>query len=61
MPDEKVVVVTLTIEKSTKNTVKYEEIITDEPPVTGSLYLQKYVVARMGNPQTIKVTIEPGR
>ena len=28
-------------ERETKNTVRYEEQVTDEPPVVGTLYLQK--------------------
>ena len=45
-------------ERETKNTVRYEEQVTDAPPVVGTLYLQKYVLNRLGNPDRLRVTIE---
>ena len=45
-------------ERETKNTVRYEEQVTDEPPVVGTLYLQKYALNRLGNPDRLRVTIE---
>jgi hypothetical protein len=37
-------------ERETKNTVRLEEQVTDAPPVVGTLYLQKYALNRLGNP-----------
>ena len=45
-------------ERETKNTVRYEEQVTDAPPVVGTLYLQKYALNRLGNPDGLRVTIE---
>jgi len=45
-------------ERETKNTVRYEEQVTDAPPVVGTLYLQKYALNRLGNPDYLRVTIE---
>ena len=32
--------------------------MTDAPPVVGTLYLQKYALNRLGNPDCLRVTIE---
>jgi hypothetical protein len=32
--------------------------LTDAPPVVGTLYLQKYALNRLGNPDLLRVTIE---
>jgi hypothetical protein len=45
-------------ERETKNTVRYEEQVTDAPPIVGTLYLQKYALNRLGNPDCVRVTIE---
>ena len=45
-------------ERETKNTVRFEEKVTDAPPVVGTLYLQKYALNRLGNPDCLRVTIE---
>jgi hypothetical protein len=45
-------------ERETKNTVRFEEQVTDAPPVVGTLYLQKYALNRLGNPDCVRVTIE---
>lgn len=49
--------ITLTQDRVTKNTVRYQEIGTDEPNAINTLYVQK---AALGTPppQRIKVTIE---
>jgi hypothetical protein len=44
--------------KETKNTVRYEEPESDQPIVIGTLYLQKWALHRLGDPETITVTIE---
>lgn len=43
--------------KETKNTVRYEEPESDQPLVIGTLYLQKWALHRLGDPETITVTI----
>ncbi len=43
--------------KETKNTVRYEEPESDQPLVIGTLYLQKWAVHRLEDPETITVTI----
>ena len=45
-------------ERETKNTVRFEEQVTDPPPVVGTLYLQKYALSRLGNPDCLRVTVE---
>ena len=45
-------------ERETKNTVRYEEQVTDAPPVVGTLYLQKYALNQLGNPDCLRVTID---
>jgi len=48
----------LTREKETKNTIKFAENERDDgPPVVGTLYVQKYALKQLGNPETIKITI----
>ena len=44
--------------KEAKNTVRYEEPESDQPIVIGTLYLQKWALHRLGDPETITVTIE---
>jgi hypothetical protein len=44
--------------KETKNTVRFEEPESDQPLVIGTLYLQKWAVHRLDDPETITVTIE---
>ena len=51
--------VTLRRAKETKDTVRYEESEGDQPPVVGTLYLQKWAVHRLGDPETLTVTISP--
>ncbi len=43
--------------RETKNTVRYEEPESDQPLVIGTLYLQKWAVHRLEDPETIMVTI----
>jgi hypothetical protein len=47
--------------KETKNTVRYAEPESDQPTVIGTLYLQKWAVHRLEDPETITVTIEGAR
>jgi len=46
-------------ERETKNTRRYEEERGDNREfVVGTLYLQKSATAKLGNPDSLKVTIE---
>ena len=49
--------VTLHRTRETKNTVRYEEPETGEPLVIGTLYVQKWAIHRLEDPQAITVTI----
>ena len=51
--------VTLRRTKETKNTVRYEEPETDQPLVIGTLYVHKWAIKRLEEPETITVTIAP--
>lgn len=51
--------VEMTLEKDTKNTVRFQEVHDDtEHPVLRTLYLSKPEHAKLGAPQSISVTIE---
>jgi len=50
--------VTLKRVKETKNTIRYEELEGGEPPIVGTLYLQKWATHRLEDPETITATIE---
>ena len=50
--------VTLHRAKETKNTVRFEEPESGDPPIIGTLYLQKWATHRLEDPETITVTIE---
>lgn len=60
-PEAVQVTTSFVLEKETKNTKKYEEVPeSGQPPIVGSLYLQKFVAERLGNPETVTVTITAG-
>lgn len=44
------------VEKETKNTVRYTEVAEGQPPVIGTIYVQKW--ALKGIPKKVKVTLE---
>ena len=44
-------------EKETKNTVRYQEVETDQAPAIGALYIQKWAVKQLGDPQTITIKL----
>ncbi len=52
--------VTLRLARETKNTLRYEEVESDQPPVIGTLYLQKFAAKRLGDPEVIKVSVTAG-
>ena len=43
-------------EKTTKNTVRYQEVAEGQPPIIGTVYIQKWGLT--GPPKKIKMTIE---
>ena len=46
------------LEKETKNTIRFQEAERpDGPPVIGTLYIQKFAIRQLGNPEKITVTI----
>ncbi len=48
------------MERETKNTIRYEEITGDQPPIMGSAYIQKWALKKLGGsdaPHKIKITI----
>ena len=47
---------TLTVERETKNTVRYQEQTDGKPPAIGTLYVQKWALGQ-DPPQKITVTI----
>lgn len=51
-------VVLLKQERETKRTIRYHEDSGDEKEIVGTIYLQKTAVDLLGNPKSIKVTIE---
>ena len=44
------------LEKETKNTIRYAEVAEGQPPVIGTIYVQKW--ALKGIPKKVKVTLE---
>jgi len=44
-------------QRETKKTVRYQELEGDEPPVVGTLYVQKFACTRLGDPERLTVTI----
>lgn len=47
---------TFEMEKETKNTIRYTEVAEGQPPIIGTVYVQKW--AMKGTPKKIKVTLE---
>ena len=45
-------------DKETKNTVRFAEQATDQPPVIGTIYIQKWAMKSLGDPDTLKITVE---
>jgi len=48
------------LERETKNTVRFAERGSDEPPVIGTLYVQKHALKSLGEPAVLVVTLEAG-
>ena len=47
-------------DRETKNTIRFEERAGEDPPVIGTLYLQKWALRRLGDPSVLVVRIEAG-
>ena len=47
-------------ERETKNTIRFEELENDEgnPPLIGTLYVQKWALKRLGNPEVLTLHLE---
>ncbi len=53
-----VVEVTFKMERETKNTVRFEELLkAGEPPKIGTLYIQKWALNRLDLTKDLQVTI----
>lgn len=48
--------IVFTRERETKRTIRFQEVSTN--PVVGALYVQKWAMEQLGNPQKIIVKIE---
>ena len=59
MTQEATLTVRYTVEKETKNTVRFQELseAQGEPTVLGTIYIQKWAWTRLGHPQAIQVTV----
>ena len=59
---EETLVVKFDKEKETKNTIRFTERDNDEglPPMIGTLYLQKFAVKKLGNPEVVELMIKKG-
>lgn len=58
MSAEQKLVVEMEVERETKNTKRFTEIESDNPPILGTQYVQLWALRRLGNPTRIRVTIE---
>ncbi len=50
---------TFTLERETKNTIRYTEDADGKPPAIGTLYVQKWLLGKEP-PKTLTITIEEG-
>lgn len=49
-----------TLEKETKNTIRYQEETNGKPPAVGTLYIQKWLIGTEP-PKTLTVIIQEGQ
>ena len=52
--------VTFTVERETKNTVRYQEQTEGKPPAIGTLYVQKWLLGQ-NPPTSLTVVLREGR
>ena len=50
---------TFTMERETKNTVRYQEQTEGKPPAIGTLYVQKWLLGQ-NPPQSLSVVLQEG-
>ena len=50
--------VTFDKDRETKNTVRFEERAGEDPPMVGTLYLQRWALRRLGDPTVLRVQID---
>jgi hypothetical protein len=48
---------TFTLERETKNTIRYSEDVSGKPPAIGTLYVQKWLLGDQP-PKNLSITIE---
>jgi hypothetical protein len=48
---------TFTLERETKNTIRYAEDVDGKPPAIGTLYVQKWLLGKEP-PKTLVITLE---
>ena len=53
-------ILTFTLERETKNTIRYQEDATGQPPAIGTLYIQKWLLGKEP-PTTLTVTVNEGQ
>ncbi len=53
-------ILTFTLERETKNTIRYKEDATGQPPAIGTLYIQKWLLGK-DPPTTLTVTVNEGQ
>jgi hypothetical protein len=58
--EEHVLEVIFDQERETKNTFRFEERAGENPPVVGTLYIQKWALHRLGDPAVLHVRVEAG-
>jgi hypothetical protein len=51
-------VITFTLERETKNTIRYAEEADGNPPAIGTLYVQKWLLGKEP-PKKLTITIDP--
>lgn len=47
-----------TLEKETKNTKRFSEEPSTGPPIVNTIYVQRWALLSLGDPEKIRVTIE---
>ncbi len=50
---------TFSLERETKNTIRYSEQTDGEPPTVGTIYIQKWAMGE-NPPKTLTITIKEG-
>ncbi len=51
---------TFTLEKETKNTIRYQEQTEGKPPAVGTLYVQKWLLGKTP-PKVLQITVQEGQ